>query len=528
MLQDASGEFHWRSCHAGYTCKINRCGAALFSQTLYWCHINETHPELLEHILIPKLMHQLHEKLTVKGELVDGFRQFRAVLKLDQGNEKMPPLYTPAFRELAMNPPKDKTSFDNIVIRFQNRDLYMRLDDQITQVILRAIHQFLLKHCSYNDTPPRNPINSEVPWPTAMKHAFGKFVNGHCQKCRDTVMHPTDDPNCFIRANHMSNADFVFLYDSMENMKSFDATLIGHEAEGWGTTPIMPKDETTNRSFNILNASDKRANAKYTTGTVGTTPVLLRKGCEPKPVFTNYFTHIKRMLDKMRRNIRQPIFIEFYSTYETSDPEDFNNMAIGWLAEFQTLTKMYPYYFIVLTPYPKIQGLTNIGTFIEEQTRTRLLNNIFAAYATKMGVCLLPTEGYLYSVPMNDNHSQWIWCKDREEPMRNNNSTPTREFYRRAGMLFHIAISHYHTMHKYHENAKKQLEKMRGVQLIERTLKDPNSDFEIETDYSDDEANNGNQNNTPNNGNNNGNKNGSKNKTSNGQTHSGYVLGGKI
>jgi hypothetical protein len=199
-------------------------------------------------------------------------------------------------------------------------------------------------------------------------------------------------------------------------------------------------------------------------------------------------------------------------------------MAIGWLAEFQTLTKMYPYYFIVLTPYPKVQGLTNIGTFIEEQTRTRLLNNIFAAYATKMGVCLLPTEGYLYSVPMNDNHSQWIWCKDREEPMRNNNSTPTREFYRRAGMLFHIAISHY----KYHENAKKQLEKMRGVQLIERTLKDPNSDFEIETDYSDDEASNGNQNNTPNNGNNNGNKNGSKNKTSNGQTHSGYVLGEKF
>jgi len=83
-------------------------------------------------------------------------------------------------------------------------------------------------------------------------------------------------------------------------------------------------------------------------------------------------------------------------------------------------------------------------------------------------------------------------------------------------------------MHKYHENAKKQLEKMRGVQLIERTLRDPNSDLEIETDYSDDEANNGNQNNAPNNGSNNGNKNGSKNKTSNGQTHSGYVLGEKF
>ncbi len=64
-------------------------------------------------------------------------------------------------------------------------------------------------------------------------------------------MHHPDDLNCFIRANHMSNSDFVFLYDSMEHLKSFDATLIGHENEGWGTTPIMPKDETTNRSFNV-------------------------------------------------------------------------------------------------------------------------------------------------------------------------------------------------------------------------------------------------------------------------------------
>ncbi len=162
----------------------------------------------------------------------------------------------------------------------------------------------------------------------------------------------------------------------------------------------------------------------------------------------------------------------------------------------------------MLTPYPKLQGLTNIGTFIEEQTRTRLLNNIFATYATKMGVCLLLTEGYLYSVPMNDNHSKWIWCKDREEPMRNNNSTCSREFHHRAGLLFHVAISHYHTMRKYHERAKQQLEKMRGVKLIERTPKDSNSEPEIETDYSDDKASDG-----------------SKNNTSNGHTQSGYVLG---
>jgi hypothetical protein len=96
--------------------------------------------------------------------------------------------------------------------------------------------------------------------------------------------------------------------------------------------------------------SERKATARYPTGTVNGIPVLMKKGCEPKPLASNYFTHIRRMLDKMRRNIRQPILIEYFPSFESTDPEDFHNMALGWLAEYQKLKEKYNYFFITLMP----------------------------------------------------------------------------------------------------------------------------------------------------------------------------------
>jgi hypothetical protein len=58
LLLDSTMEFHWRCQHSGYTCKVNK-----YSMTLYWSHMNEMHHEILENLLIPKLIVQLHDKL---------------------------------------------------------------------------------------------------------------------------------------------------------------------------------------------------------------------------------------------------------------------------------------------------------------------------------------------------------------------------------------------------------------------------------------------------------------------------------
>jgi hypothetical protein len=283
----------------------------------------------------------------------------------------------------------------------------------------------------------------------------------------------------------MSAIEYFFIYESLQHLKLFDATLIGHESECWGTTPIMPKDAETNKSLNLMNLSEKRSEARYPTGTAHGVPVLLKKGYDPKPVTVSYFIHIHRMLARLQNQVVEPVFLEFYPSFDSTDPEDFNNMALGWLTEFLKLKQRFNYFFIILTPFPKYKNLTSIGMFIEELTRTWLLNNIFATYAAKLGLCILPTEGILYSVPQDESHSRWIWCPERDESLRNNNSSGSRELHRRAGLLLDIAIRNYRALKNYNDRAKMQLARLQGIP--EPKEDDDNSTAEIDTDYSDNE-----------------------------------------
>jgi hypothetical protein len=284
----------------------------------------------------------------------------------------------------------------------------------------------------------------------------------------------------------MSAVDYFFVYETSQHMKLFDATLIRHESECWGTTPIMPKDSATNKSLNLMNLSEKRSEARYPTGTAHGVPVLLKRGYDPKPVVINYFTHAHRMLARLQDQVVEPVFLEYYPSFESTDPEDYNNMALGWLTEFLKLKQRFNHFFIILTPYPKYKNLNSIGMFIEEMTRTRLLNNIFATYAAKLKLCILPTEGILYSVPQDESHSRWIWCPERDEPLRNNNSSGSRELHRRAGLLVDIAIRNYRTLKNYNDRGRRQLARLQGTPT-EPKEDDDTSSAEIDTDYSDTE-----------------------------------------
>jgi len=168
----------------------------------------------------------------------------------------------------------------------------------------------------------------------------------------------------------MSTIEFFFVYETTQHMKLFDATLIGHEHECWGTSPIMPKDSATNKSLNLMNLSEKRSEARYPTGTAHGVPVLLKRGYDPKPVVMSYFTHTHRMLARLQDQVVEPVFLEFFASFESTDPEDYNNMALGWLKEFLKLKQRFDYFYIILTPYPKYKNLNTIGMFIEETNPT--------------------------------------------------------------------------------------------------------------------------------------------------------------
>jgi hypothetical protein len=77
--------------------------------------MNEMHHEILENLLIPKLIVQLHDKLVNQGEVIEGFHKFKPVPRIEPGNNKMPAMFTFQFREL-MNLAKDKMPFEDITL----------------------------------------------------------------------------------------------------------------------------------------------------------------------------------------------------------------------------------------------------------------------------------------------------------------------------------------------------------------------------------------------------------------------------
>jgi hypothetical protein len=67
VLGEQSTEYHWRHSHTGLTCKVNKCGTVLYSEALYWSHLNDVHHEFMESFLLPTILTQINDKLT-QGE----------------------------------------------------------------------------------------------------------------------------------------------------------------------------------------------------------------------------------------------------------------------------------------------------------------------------------------------------------------------------------------------------------------------------------------------------------------------------
>jgi hypothetical protein len=63
-----STEYHWRHSHSGMTCKVNRCGTVLYSEALYWSHMNDLHHDFMESFLLPTILTQLHDKLSMLSQ----------------------------------------------------------------------------------------------------------------------------------------------------------------------------------------------------------------------------------------------------------------------------------------------------------------------------------------------------------------------------------------------------------------------------------------------------------------------------
>jgi hypothetical protein len=127
---------------------------------------------------------------------------------------------------------------------------------------------------------------------------------------------------------------------------------------------------------------------------------------------------------------------------ETSDYDDMVNMCNGYIYELLDIKKNYDFTFVVLLPCPKISPTADTATYMTSLANTRKLSNIFMCYAAKFLIAAIPVEGLMYSVPLSNSRSFYTYAGERE-PLINGTGTHSREYHRRAGLLFTAIIKGY-------------------------------------------------------------------------------------
>ena len=313
---------------------------------------------------------------------------------------------------------------------------YQSPEDWPIPFILQEVNNLMSTSCMSLVGLGGNPINIEVPLIAGMNipHQFKLNTKG-CTLCQDTMLHRPNDPKCYSPSKQISLCTEISHIADPENMSRYSAVLIGVVKESWGHTP-----RTT--EHNVLNISDRRIQTSYSNGTVGRAPAVLKKGELPISCNNSYFGHVRAMLEHLKFQSIKLIFLEFYPYWDTSDEDDMTNMVNGYLHELLEIKKTYQFTFVILLPCPKATATSDPAAYMTSLANTRKLSNIFMCYATKFCVAAIPTEGLMFTVPFSNSRSFYTYMGDKE-PLINGIGTHSREYHRRAGLLFEAVICGY-------------------------------------------------------------------------------------
>jgi hypothetical protein len=123
------------------------------------------------------------------------------------------------------------------------------------------------------------------------------------------------------------------------------------------------------------------------------------------------------------------------------------SMVRGYLEGVQQLQNEYNYCFMILAPVPRTDHTTDLPGYLNALHRTKLITRILMAHVSVFNFGIVPTEGYLYSLPVNSYFSKWRTYDgpNADKILRNRDGSVTTAYLRRAGRLISVAIEEFRT-----------------------------------------------------------------------------------
>jgi len=200
-------------------------------------------------------------------------------------------------------------------------------------------------------------------------------------------------------------------------------------------------------SLKIFNASSEKNNMTYPTGTKHSVPVYCEaKGKSSEMKGSNYFVHIRKVLEIMRGKTPDPVIIEGILSHDTNDAQEIECMVTSFVDHIVSIQKTYKRNLIVLAPIPRVGQNQDMTEYVLSLHRTRLFTRILYLYAASFGVVVIETEGYLYSVPKNKEWTKWLVKGPFGrgiELLRNADGSCTSNLLNRAAVLLSRIIDSY-------------------------------------------------------------------------------------
>ena len=439
-LGDNNIEKHWSTEHVALRCREPDCNNLSLSQlNLYLAHMNIHHASFITDNVSYHTLLRLYRRIQENTYSIDGMPSIRAMVFSDyrNGNFHYTP-YSKPFRRLCETLREGELPFSSLVIEHLDDNMYEERHNQPLPRIMRKLHMEMKAHTIAKEAYQNEPLSTELYWQRPDLQSPPFFCpTAYCAKCKDSEYHLNPE-NCIEREMTDSYAGNVHQNAEFDKMTIYAGLLIGVKKEIWGQTPHM-------KNLCLYNASDVRETVTYATGHLGKVPVNFKKREVTILSFTDYFGHCRLMLEALRGKVVEPVLMEFFEAHETNCPEEMYSMVRGYVEAFMQIQKEYRYTMMILCPVPKMDKEKDMTGYLNSLHRTRQFTKMLMVFATTFNLGVVPTEGYLYSVPLNSKYTLWqtYLGEGKEKPLRNRDGSLTTTYLKRAGNLLEVVIEQF-------------------------------------------------------------------------------------
>jgi len=234
------------------------------------------------------------------------------------------------FRNLFIELSWEQNSYKHLLLNLLTPHTFTHPNYKGAVPMMWDLYRFINENCCEKEVENKMSIlNEEIHWqqidtpqPPLVSEPLA------CSVCQD------NEPihrhlHCEQKSTPGGQESWLIHSSTQQHKDTFAATLICAHKD---TLKIMPTVVRILDLQQIFNASAEKDDMTYPTGTKDNTPVYCETNSKSRKMTgTNYFVHIRKVLETMRGKTPDPIIIEGLLSHDTNEPQEIESMVTSFV-----------------------------------------------------------------------------------------------------------------------------------------------------------------------------------------------------